>query len=58
MTTEIFIISYVPLAVLLIANAWLFVLNYRWQKILTEKVDSLVKKMDQGMSGLLELDAK
>ncbi len=57
MTTELFIIAYVPLAMLLIANAWLFVLNYRWQKLLETKIDSLVDKIDNAMAGLLELDA-
>ncbi|KKK62558.1 hypothetical protein LCGC14_3003130 [marine sediment metagenome] len=57
MTTELFIIAYVPLAALLIANAWLFVLNYRWHKFLETKVDSLITKIDQGMAGILELDA-
>ena len=57
MTTEIFLISYVPLFALLVANAWLFVLNYRWQKLLKEKVESLADKIDQGMAGILELDA-
>ena len=57
MTTELFIIAYVPLALLLIANAWLFVLNYRWHKLLETKVDSLITKIDQGMAGILELDA-
>ena len=57
MTTEIFLISYVPLAALLVANTWLFVLNYRWQKLLKEKVESLADKIDQGMAGILELDA-
>ncbi len=55
MTTELFIIAYVPLAFLLIANGWLFVLNYRWQKLLQEKVDSLVSKINLGMAGILEL---
>ena len=58
MTVEIFLISYVPLAALLVANTWLFVLNYKWQKFLKEKVESLADKIDQGMAGLLELDAK
>ena len=58
MTTEVFLLSYVPLALLLIANAWLFVLNYRWQKLLETKVDSLTTKIDQGMAGILELDAE
>ena len=58
MTTEVFIIAYVPLAALLIANAWLFVLNYRWHKLLQTKVESLIEKIDNGMAGLLELDAK
>ena len=57
MTTEIFLISYVPLAALLVANTWLFVLNYSWQKLLKEKVESLADKIDQGMAGILELDA-
>ena len=57
MTTEIFLISYVPLFILIVANAWLFMLNYKWQKLLKENVDSLAKKIDQGMSGILELDA-
>ena len=57
MTTELFIIAYVPLALLLVANAWLFVLNYRWHKFLETKVDSLVDKIDNAMAGLLELDA-
>ena len=56
-TTEVFLISYVPLALLLIANGWLFVLNYRWYKFLETKVDSLVSKIDNGMAGILELDA-
>ncbi|KKL77974.1 hypothetical protein LCGC14_2029500 [marine sediment metagenome] len=55
MTTELFLIVYVPLSILLIANAWLFVLNYRWQKLLQEKVDSLVSKINLGMAGILEL---
>ena len=55
MTVELFIIAYVPLALLLIANAWLFVLNYRWHKLLREKVDSLVSKINLGMAGILEL---
>ena len=55
MTVELFIIAYVPLALLLIANGWLFVLNYRWQKLLQEKVDSLVSKINLGMAGILEL---
>ena len=55
--TEIILISYVPLFLLLVANVWLFVLNYRWHKLLKEDVDSLVRKIDQGMSGILELDA-
>ncbi len=58
MTTELFIIAYVPLAALLIANAWLFVLNYRWHKLLQTKVESLIEKIDNGMAGLLELDAE
>ncbi len=57
MTIEIFLISYVPLFILIVANAWLFMLNYKWQKLLKENVDSLAKKIDQGMSGILELDA-
>ena len=57
MTTELFIIAYVPLAMLLIANAWLFVLNYRWQKLLETKIDSLIDKIENAMAGLLELDA-
>ncbi len=57
MTIEIFLISYVPLFVLIVANAWLFMLNYKWQKLLKENVDSLAKKIDQGMAGILELDA-
>ncbi len=55
--TEIILISYVPLFALLVANAWLFMLNYKWHKLLKENVDSLTKKIDQGMSGILELDA-
>ncbi len=57
MTIEIFLISYVPLFILIVANAWLFMLNYKWQKLLKENVDSLATKIDQGMSGILELDA-
>ena len=57
MTIEIFLISYVPLFALIVVNVWLFVLNYKWQKLLKENVDSLAKKIDQGMSGILELDA-
>ena len=57
MTIELFLIVYVPLAALLIANAWLFVLNYRWQKLLETKIDSLVDKINNAMAGLLELDA-
>ncbi|KKL64947.1 hypothetical protein LCGC14_2159910 [marine sediment metagenome] len=57
MTIEIFLISYVPLFILIVVNAWLFMLNYKWQKLLKENVDSLAKKIDQGMSGILELDA-
>ena len=57
MTVEIFLISYVPLAALLVANTWLFMLNYKWQKLLKEKVESLADKIDQGMAGILELDA-
>ena len=55
MTVELFIIAYLPLALLLIANGWLFVLNYRWHKLLQEKVDSLVSKINLGMAGILEL---
>ena len=58
MTIEIFLIAYVPLFALIVANVWLFVLNYRWQKLLKEKVESLADKIEQGMAGLLELDAK
>ncbi len=57
MTVELFLIVYLPLATLLIANTWLFVLNYRWHRFLKEEMSSLAKKIDQGMAGILELDA-
>ena len=55
MTAELFLIAYVPLALLLIANSWLFVLNYRWHKLLKEQMTSLITKINQGMAGILVL---
>jgi len=54
---ELFLISYLPLGALLIANTWLFVLNWKWHHILIKQMDALSTKIDQGMSGILELDA-
>ncbi len=52
---ELLLLSYLP--VLLIGNIVLSAITWRRQEALLTKMRSLTTKIDQGMAGILELNA-